>query len=284
MNIYVRRTYTLWQTIPFPCIPNIALVKINQIFIEVLLSYKVDVIYSKAILVGGLLHALIWNQWQLAVYFLRESDVQRSRFSLPLCFYVSPRQMQDGDPPTWIHFSLKRWSDCTSWTDELFWQNIGHKPFLAKRYPPEQARTLRRCLETGCRGDSCRSCSRCCTPPRLCAAATSCREQLRAVPQYWLKLQPHCSLLAWTRGLRNNQRARLVVVVEDVAAVIWMGVGGAGWKGWSALDFRLWWGEAVMSGNRSLQCWSRNCLSGKQDIFVRLYKMVKWYINVFPNI
>ena len=45
------------------------------------------------------------------------------------------------------------------------------------------------------------------------------------MPQYWLKLQPHCSLLAWTRGLRNNQRARLVVVVEDVAAVIWM-VGG----------------------------------------------------------
>ena len=193
MNIYVRCTYTLWQTIPFPCIPNIALVKINQILIEVLLSYKVDVIYSKAILVGGLLHALIWNQWQLAVYFLRESDVQRSRFSLPLCFYVSPRQMQDGAPPKWIHFSLKRWSDCTSWADELSWQNIGHKPFLAKRYPPEQARTLRRCLETGCRGDSCRSC---CTPPRLCAAATSCREQLRAVPQYWLKLQPHCSLLA----------------------------------------------------------------------------------------
>ena len=45
------------------------------------------------------------------------------------------------------------------------------------------------------------------------------------MPQYWLKLQPHCSLLAWTRGLRNNQRARLVVVVEDVAAVIWMGWG-----------------------------------------------------------
>ena len=66
---------------------------------------------------------------------------------------------------------------------------------------------------------------------RLCAAATSCREQLRAVPQYWLKLQPHCSLLAWTRGLRNNQRARLVVVVEDVAAVIWMGLGGGGLEG-----------------------------------------------------
>ena len=48
------------------------------------------------------------------------------------------------------------------------------------------------------------------------------------MPQYWLKLQPHCSLLAWTRGLRNNQRARLVVVVEDVAAVIWM-VGVGGW-------------------------------------------------------
>ena len=39
------------------------------------------------------------------------------------------------------------------------------------------------------------------------------------------------SLLARTRGLRNNQRARLVVVVEDVAAVILMGVGVAGLEG-----------------------------------------------------
>ena len=91
-----------------------------------------DVIYTKAILVCGFLHALIWNQWQLAVSFLRESDIQRSRFSLPLCFCASPGKMQDGAPSTWIHLSLNKWFDSrverTSNSGKtvdtsLFWQN-----------------------------------------------------------------------------------------------------------------------------------------------------------------